>query len=278
MDKILKQFGFDKIKETVNFSNSFVEVTKKLGYDPNVGHIKKNIERTIKRLDISTEHFESIKRIKDSKTRYIKERLEELVNKCKTYKEILEELDLLPVTTNYNRLKSYLNKFQIDYTKLKNNRIQPIKNIWLKDNLEKIIKESNTQKDVLDKMGIRSAGGNFGTLRKYIKLYNLDTSHFIKNYYVMAEFGHKQMIPLNDILIENSKYSRTKLKKRLYDEGLKERKCELCGQDENWNGKKMSLILDHKNGIPNDNRIENLQIVCPNCNATLPTHCRGKKN
>lgn len=50
----------------------------------------------------------------------------------------------------------------------------------------------------------------------------------------------------------------------------------MCGQDENWKGKIMSLILDHKNGVNNDNRLENLQIVCPNCNATLPTHCRGK--
>jgi len=67
------------------------------------------------------------------------------------------------------------------------------------------------------------------------------------------------------------------LKNRLYKEGLKERRCEMCGQGEDWNGKKMSLILDHINGINNDNRIENLRIVCPNCNATLPTHCRGVK-
>jgi hypothetical protein len=50
----------------------------------------------------------------------------------------------------------------------------------------------------------------------------------------------------------------------------------MCGQDENWYGNKISLILDHINGINTDNRIENLRIVCPNCNATLPTH--GGKN
>jgi len=61
----------------------------------------------------------------------------------------------------------------------------------------------------------------------------------------------------------------------LYQEKLKNKVCELCGQDENWNGKKMSLILDHINGINNDNRLENLRIVCPNCNATLDTHCKG---
>lgn len=53
---------------------------------------------------------------------------------------------------------------------------------------------------------------------------------------------------------------------------MKERKCEKCGQGEEWNGEYMSLILDHINGKHNDNRI-----VCANCNATLPTHCRGYK-
>ena len=78
-------------------------------------------------------------------------------------------------------------------------------------------------------------------------------------------------------MVEGSTYSRNHLKNRLYREGLKARRCELCGQGEWWRGQPMSLILDHINGRRDDHRIENLRILCPNCAATLETHC-GRKN
>ena len=74
-------------------------------------------------------------------------------------------------------------------------------------------------------------------------------------------------------MVENSTYDRGKLKKRLFAQGLKQRVCELCGQGEIWNGRRMALVLDHINGVSNDHRLENLQIVCANCAATLETHC-----
>lgn len=77
--------------------------------------------------------------------------------------------------------------------------------------------------------------------------------------------------------MERSTYSRGDVKRRLFVGGLKEKRCELCGQDENWRGNRMALILDHINGIPDDHRLDNLRIVCPNCAATFATHC-GRKN
>jgi hypothetical protein len=151
---------------------------------------------------------------------------------------------------------------------------------YSKENFENAIKNANSIKDALRNLNLRAAGGNYKIFHKYVKIYNIDTSHFIsreiQNKTLLVNAFIKK-ISLNEILVENSNYNRTSLKNRLYNEDLKERKCELCGQGEEWKGKKMSLILDHINGVHDDNRIENLRIVCPNCNATLPTHCKGKK-
>jgi len=146
-----------------------------------------------------------------------------------------------------------------------------MKDKWRKENLDFIVRNSKSQKEVLEKLGIRCAGGNSKTLKKYLLIYNIDTDHFIKNYDRMVNLKIENKKRLEEILVENSNYSRHALKKRLYDEGILERKCCLCGQDESWNGMKISLILDHINGVHNDNRLENLRIVCPNCNAGLDT-------
>lgn len=140
----------------------------------------------------------------------------------------------------------------------------------------KIIKESVNKHQSLMKLGWDTRTVGYRKLNKFILINNVNITHFETRSQQMKRQGliFSKKIPLSNILISRSTYSNTtKLKKKLYDEGLKERICEKCGQDENWNNEKISLILDHINGIHDDNRIENLRIVCPNCNATLPTHC-----
>lgn len=86
----------------------------------------------------------------------------------------------------------------------------------------------------------------------------------------------RDKIPLKDILVENSNYQSSKLKKRLVDEGIKKDCCEICGQGNTWNDKLLVLQLDHINGIHTDNRLENLRIVCPNCHTQTDTFCTRK--
>ena len=49
--------------------------------------------------------------------------------------------------------------------------------------------------------------------------------------------------------------------------------CMICGQSgDDWNGKPMTLIVDHIDGKSNNNQLDNLRIVCPNCDSQLPTY------
>jgi len=144
----------------------------------------------------------------------------------------------------------------------------------------KAIASSSSYAEALRKVGLRPAGGNHRLFRRYVdEIWQIPTDHFdpARASLVGLVRTRPQRIPLDAILVEGSSYSRKALKRRLYESALKARRCELCEQGEDWNGSHMSLILDHINGVPDDNRIENLRIVCPNCAATLDTHC-GRKN
>jgi hypothetical protein len=134
------------------------------------------------------------------------------------------------------------------------------------------IAASTSWSEALRRLGLRAAGGNHAVLKRWAAVWQIPTDHFAPYAHVGSHLQRAQ-IPLEQVLVEGSTYTRSSLKRRLYDTGLKARACELCGQDEQWRGLRMSLILDHINGVHDDNRIENLRIVCPNCAATLATHC-----
>jgi hypothetical protein len=130
--------------------------------------------------------------------------------------------------------------------------------------------------EALRRLGMCSTGGGYRVLQKYAAIWAIPTDHFdpwAANRRALARRSAERRVSLDELLVAGRYAKSSSLKERLYDAGLKARRCELCGQGEEWRGRRMSLILDHVNGVRDDNRLENLRIVCPNCNATLDTHC-----
>ena len=135
--------------------------------------------------------------------------------------------------------------------------------------LQVLVNESSSLFEILSKQGKKGTNENIEQLKEELEAQNIDYSTLpIKTIF--------EKIPIEEILVENSTYQSAKLKKRLIEEGLKEERCELCGIGNEWNGRMLTLQLHHINGNHTDNRIENLQILCPNCHSQTENY--GTKN
>ena len=139
---------------------------------------------------------------------------------------------------------------------------------YSKEELEAIVAQSNSYREVMDLMHYKSHNGRaYETVKNRIEKYGISTEHF----------NTKPAIKRNpeNIFIENSTVCQSVLRRWYLKGNYTEYKCAICGLPPVWQGKELVLTLDHINGKNTDDRLENLRWVCPNCDRQLPTYSRG---
>lgn len=143
---------------------------------------------------------------------------------------------------------------------------------WTDDDLTQAVKGNKTIAGVLRALGLSTSPGHYRTLHTHIRRLKLDTRHFKGKGHGTSNPGR----PLEEILVENSTYMKSShLRSRVLKAGLFKEQCSICGQGPEWQGRPIVLELDHINGDPTDNRLDNLRILCPNCHSQTTTF-RGR--
>ncbi|HVS58828.1 MAG TPA: HNH endonuclease signature motif containing protein [Candidatus Saccharimonadales bacterium] len=152
----------------------------------------------------------------------------------------------------------------------------PKRRSWTDKQLVNAVKTNYSFRAVIGTLGLVPTGGNYVQVQARIKALRLSTGHFTGARWNAGKKYHTSTRPdLSTLLVEGSVAQSYKLKRRLFESGLKEPRCELCGWAQKATDGRIPVELDHINGVHSDNRLENLRILCPNCHSLQPTH-RGK--
>jgi len=152
------------------------------------------------------------------------------------------------------------------------------KRSWTESQLRQATEKSTSFRQILGLLKLKQAGGNYQQIKKYINELNINIKHFKgRGWNKGLHFPFQPKISLKNILVKDSDFQSYKLKKRLFEAGLKLQRCEECGWAKISPDGRLPLELDHINGNSKDNRIKNLRVLCPNCHSLKPTH-RGRNS
>ncbi|MBR5100568.1 MAG: HNH endonuclease [Bacteroidales bacterium] len=143
------------------------------------------------------------------------------------------------------------------------------------EDVKKAVRKSKSIAGVLRLLGLRPVGGNYKTIHRMIDENHLDTSHFTgQGWNVGLQFKPKGIITNESIFVENSAYRCSWRLRERYKQVTGISSCESCNLSR-WLNRDIPLEIHHINGINTDNRLENLQLLCPNCHA-LTDNYRGR--
>lgn len=141
--------------------------------------------------------------------------------------------------------------------------------------LKDLVPTCTSYRQVLLGMGLRVSDASYANMRRRIERLGIDTSHFSGKSRLNGS-SNRRRSPAEVLVLRDERAGREQakaLREAMLDSGVPYA-CAGCGNEGEWNGKALTLEVDHIDGNPLDNRIQNLRFMCPNCHTQTDTYRR----
>jgi hypothetical protein len=144
---------------------------------------------------------------------------------------------------------------------------------YTKELLEPIVARSKSFAEVTRELHASSRTGSQTHISRVIRKFNIDTNHFTgrrwtKNISSKDLPQHMKPKPIETYLKKGSTIKSARLLKKLIKCDMKKHICEHCSRT-TWNDESIPLELHHVDHDHTNNELQNLELLCPNCHASI---------
>lgn len=203
-------------------------------------------------------------------------RIAEMLSDGKTYREIIDALGVSASTIAYHAKKLGKSRFSFE------------RKTYDWEAIQIFFDSGRTFRDVTERFGV-----NYQSIRDATARGQFDPrtgcpvrKQKLKCTRVQDQKegrGRRPTLPIDSVLREGSRHSTCVVREIVLRNNLLSYRCSapeclLGTTPPMWNGAEIVLHLDHRNGISNDHRLENLRWLCPNCHSQTPTYCGRNRN